>query len=75
MVVMWYYWVEVADSSISSVHSIGNVSNWDTVTDYRQDAEDAMWRLFNRLIDDRHALEDRIRILERRLREAQASNG
>ena len=62
----------MADLSISSIHSIGRVSNWDTVTDARQDAEDSMRRLFNVLIDDRHALEDRIRVLERRLRE---SNG
>ena len=62
----------MSDLSISSIHSIGSVSNWDTVTDARQDAEDSMRRLFNVLIDDRHALEDRIRVLERRLRE---SNG
>ena len=60
----------VADLSISSVSNIGRVSNWDTVTDLRQDAEDSMWRFFNRLIDDRHVLENRIRVLERRLREA-----
>ena len=65
-----YSLLEMADLSISSVSNIGRVSNWDKVTDLRQDAEDSMWRFFNRLIDDRHVLEDRIRILERRLREA-----
>ncbi len=61
----------MADSCISSIHSSGVVSTWDTVTDLRQEAEDAAYRLINRLIDDRHVLEGRIRILERRLREAQ----
>ena len=65
----------MTNSCISSIHSSGVVSNWDTVTDLRQDAEDSMWRVINRLIDDRHVLEDRIRILERRLREAQGNNG
>jgi len=62
----------MTDLSISSIQNIGHVSHWDTVTDARQDAEDSMRRLFNVLIDDRHALENRIRVLERRLRE---SNG
>jgi hypothetical protein len=61
------------NNAISSIHSSGVVSNWDTVTDLRQDAEDSMWRFFNRLIDDRHALENRIRVLERRLREAEGN--
>ena len=62
----------MADLSISSIHNIGRVSHWDTVTDLRHDAEDSVRQLFNVLIDDRHALEDRIRVLERQLRE---SNG
>lgn len=61
---------EVSDSCISSIHSSGIVSTWDTVTDLRQDAENSLWRLVNRFIDDRHVLENRIRILERQLREA-----
>ena len=67
--------VPMADSCVSSIPSVGVISNWDTVTDLRQDAEDSMWRFFNRLIDDRHALENRILILERRLREAKGNNG
>jgi hypothetical protein len=65
----------VADTFPSSIHSTGQVSNWNTITDLRHQMEDSIWSLINRLIDDRHALEARVLILERKLREAQGSNG
>ena len=61
------------NNAISSIHSSGFVSPWDTVTDLRQDAEDSLYRVVNRLIDDRHVLENRIRLLERKLREAEGN--
>jgi hypothetical protein len=70
---LWYNALMV--EGLSSTHNYGHVSKWQDVTDLRQDAEDALWRLANQLIDDRHVLEDRIRILERRLREAQKQDG
>jgi hypothetical protein len=65
----------VENSCVASIHSSGQVSNWDTVTDLRQSAEDSFYRIINRLIDDRHALEDKIRLLERQLREARKQHG
>lgn len=65
----------MSDQSVSSIHSIGKVSKWDEVSDLRQDAEDAAWRFYNQLVDDRHVLQNRIAILERRLREVNGKHG
>lgn len=57
-------------SYLSAVQNSGNLSQWDDVTDLRHSAEEAHRALYEKLIDDRHILENRIRILERKLREA-----
>ena len=60
---------------LSAVQNSSNLSSWDEIVDLRHEAEDAQRAIFGKLIDDRHVLEAKVRLLERKLREVEGSRG
>ena len=61
--------MSVVADPISYVQNSNNVSDWEDVTDMRHDAEEAFRFFYEKMIDDRHALESQIRTLQRHNRE------
>lgn len=62
-------------TGISSVQNSDRLATWDEVSILRDAAEAAFRAFFEKMIDDRHVLESRIRILERQLREMRGELG
>ncbi len=61
-------------SYLSVAEPFVNPSPWDKIVDLRHAVEDSQRQLVEQLIDDRHVLESKVRILERRLRETEGSS-
>jgi hypothetical protein len=58
-------------SYLSAVQNSGKSLSWDELIELIGDAEAALTNLKTVIIDEKHLLENRIRILERKLREAE----
>ena len=55
--------------SYLSASNSGKPKTWEQVTVLRDNLEQSMYDFVTALIDDKHVLENRIRILERQIRE------
>lgn len=67
--------LEVTDSLLSAVQNSGKVLAWGELIELIDDAEAAVTRLRHAVVDDKHVLEARIRLLERDLRESGGNRG
>ena len=65
----------MSGSFLSAVQNSGKVLAWGELIELIDDAEAAVTRLRHAVVDDKHVLEARIRLLERDLRESGGNRG
>jgi hypothetical protein len=62
-------------SYLSAVQNSGKILAWDELIELIGDAEEAFTNLRHAVVDDKHVLEARIRLLEREVRELEGNRG